>query len=358
MPPFATTTPAPPADTSRTGLHAAPVGAHRRPRDMAEELGLREAELVAARVGDGATRIDPAPDRLIPRLTALGPVMGLTRNDHAVSEKIGVYDAYVPGQHAAMVLSGEIDLRIFPRHWVHAFAVETEQNGRLRRSIQVFDAAGDAVHKIHLRDGSDADAFAALVTDLATEDMTDHLDLVPRDPVEAAKSVPEKRDVLLAEWDRMTDTHQFLRLTSKLRMNRLGAYRLAGAPRAERLAPGATEALVTALAASGTAAMIFVGNRGCIQIHGGPVGTPKTVEPWFNILDPGFNLHLRGDRIAEIWRVTKPTKRGPALSLECFDAEGGLILQIFARRDDADPEGRAFATLLGALPATTHALEA
>ena len=45
----------------------------------------------------------------------------------------------------------------------------------------------------------------------------------------------------------MTDTHQFLMLVSRMKMNRLGAYRMAGAPLARRLAPEAlTRCLETA----------------------------------------------------------------------------------------------------------------
>ena len=43
-----------------------------------------------------------------------------------------------PGEIAAMVLDPEIDLRIFPAHWVHGYAVvETTENGP-KRSLQFF----------------------------------------------------------------------------------------------------------------------------------------------------------------------------------------------------------------------------
>jgi hypothetical protein len=41
--------------------------------------------------------------------------------------------------------------------------------------------------------------------------------------------------------------------------------------------------------------MIFVGNMGCIQIHGGPVEKIVPMGPWINVMDPRFNLHLRAD---------------------------------------------------------------
>lgn len=306
-----------------------------RERDLAAQLGLSEAELLAAHVGDGVHRIAADPDGLVPRLTALGEVMALTRNASAVHEKVGRYARYRGGRHAAMVLAGDIDLRIVPRHWVHAFAVARDADGGPRRSLQVFDAAGDAVHKVHLRDGSDVAAYGALVRDLATGDRSRTLAVVPGPPPEGARSDPARLDVLRADWARMTDTHQFLRLTSRLGFNRLGAYRLVGAPHAVPLQAGAVDAALSAAAAAAIPVMIFVGNRGCLQIHSGPIATLRPMGPWQNVLDPRFNLHLRRDHVAEVWLVAKPTPRGDAVSVEAFDAEGRLILQIFGLRGEA-----------------------
>jgi len=304
-----------------------------RDRDLAENMGISEAELVAAHVGaDGprrAVRVEADPDRLMPAAEAFGPVMALTRNPSAVHEKIGRYGNYHPGAHAAMVLTEAVDLRIFPAHWRHAFLVEVEGDGAVRRSLQVFDAAGDAVHKVILRDGSDLAAWERAKADLATGDQSEGQRVAPREAPEAAKARPEKAEVLRAEWRRMTDTHQFLRMVSKLKMNRLGAYRIAGAPFVRPLAVGAVDAMLHAVRDEGIEIMLFVGNRGCIQIHSGPIGTLHPMGPWQNVMDPEFNLHLRADHIAEVWAVEKPTQRGPALSVEAFDAEGRLILQGF-----------------------------
>lgn len=70
-----------------------------RERDLADKLGVTEAQLVAAQVGFGATRIVADMDRLIPAIFRLGEVMALTRNDSCVIEKVGVYDKYTGGQH-------------------------------------------------------------------------------------------------------------------------------------------------------------------------------------------------------------------------------------------------------------------
>lgn len=300
-----------------------------RARDLAESLGIAEAELCAALVGHGATRLSAHPDQLLPRLTAFGPVLALTRNDSCVIEKVGVYDNYRPGPHAALVVNEEIDLRLFPAQWVHAFALEEETEKGVKRSLQIFDAAGDAVHKIHLRGESDARLWAPLVADLRQADQGQVLALSPRKPPEVARANPERAAELRQGWDEMTDTHQFLRLVSRLKMNRLGAYRLAGRPYARRLAPGSVEQLMRAAAATGVPCMFFVGNQGCIEIHTGPIHRVVDTGPWINVLDPGFDLHLRTDHIAEIYAVVKNTQRGPAHSVEFFDARGALIAQIF-----------------------------
>lgn len=320
-----------------------------RDRDLADRLGISEAQLLAAHIGHGVSAIEAHPARVMPAVEVFGPVMGLTRNAQCVIEVDGPYRDFHPGDHAAMVLAPQIDLRIFPRHWVHGFAVEKQTDKGLMRSLQIFDAAGDAVHKVFLRPQSHLDAWPQTVG--ALERAGDPA-LRPevRAPVEGAKPNPAKLDILRREWGRLTDTHQFLRLTSKLKMNRLGAYRIAGEPFVRPLAPGAVDAMLHAVQSAGNEIMLFVGNRGCIQIKTGAIGTLTQMGPWKNVLDDGFNLHLRLDRVAEVWAVDKPTSRGKAVSVEAFDAEGGLILQVFGVGKEGRDSRPAWQAIVADLP--------
>lgn len=299
-----------------------------RDRDLATNLGISEAQLVAAHIGHGVRAISGHPDDVMPAAKKLGSVMGLTRNAHCVIEVDGEYSEYHPGDHAAMVLDPRIDLRIFPKHWVHGFAVEKETEKGLLRSLQVFDAAGDAIHKVFLRDHSRHDLWPEVIDEISVPGDAALIPAAPV-PIEPAKTNPEKLDVLRQEWAKLTDTHQFLRLVAKLKMNRLGAYRIAGAPFARLLDPASVDRMLHAVRDAGIEIMLFVGNRGCIQINTGPIGTLTPMGPWQNVLDPSFNLHLRLDRVAEVWAVDKPTKRGKAVSVEAFGADGELIFQIF-----------------------------
>lgn len=320
-----------------------------RDRDLAEQHGFSEAELLAAHVGIDVTRIDAHPDRIMKAAQLLGEVMALTRTPSCVHEKIGIYDNYHPGKHAAMVLTEDIDLRIFGSHWKHGFLVERETGTGIRRSLQVFDAAGDAVHKIFLRETSDLSQWDDLKASLSIEYQGQRIDLDPRKAPEGAKSNLGKLDELRSEWKKMTDTHQFLRLASKLKMNRLGAYRIVGAPFVRALSPSAVDQMLHKLQDTGTEVMVFVGNRGCIQIHTGALHTLKAMGPWQNVMDPNFNLHLRLDHVAEVWAVEKPTQRGPALSVEAFDKDGTIIFQVFGiskEGRDSRPAWRAIVSEL------------
>lgn len=320
-----------------------------RDRDFAEQLGISEAQLLAAYTGLEATRIEAHPDRIIGTAQLLGEVMALTRNTSCVHEKVGVYDNYHSGGHACMVLTPDIDLRMFPSHWRHGFLVEKETDTGIRRSLQVFDAAGDAVHKIFLRNDEHEQTWEGLKSSLATKTQSQVLKVEPRKPVEVAKSDPSKLDILRKEWARMTDTHQFMRLTSKLKMNRLGAYRIVGAPFVRALRPEAINQMLHKLQDSDTEVMVFVGNKGCIQIHNGRIDKLHPMGPWQNVMDTGFNLHLRLDHVAEVWAVEKPTQRGMAVSVEAFDKEGMLILQVFGVGKEANDHRPAWGKLVETL---------
>lgn len=319
-----------------------------RARDFAGLHGLSEADLVAAHVGHTATAIVADPDRLIPWAGRLGDVMALTRNEHCVHERRGHYSDYRTGAFAAMVLDPEIDLRIFPKHWVHAFAVEEPGDGGPKRSLQVFDAAGDAVHKIFLKPESNGDLFPELIANMRLPEQSARLDLATRKPVDPARSDAAQTATMIAAWDKMTDTHQFSGMVKDHGMNRLGAYRVAGPRRAERLAPEAVTQTLTAAATGGIPIMVFVGNMGCIQIHGGPIEKVVPMGPWINVMDPRFNLHLRADHLAEVYRVWKPTRTGDVFSVEAFAEDGELILQIFGYRKNTPAE--PWNALTAALP--------
>jgi putative hemin transport protein len=114
-----------------------------RAREAARKLCASEAELVASGCGTSAVRLDPDFGALVAGLPALGEVMALTRNEHAVHEKTGRYENLQIGATFGLVLGPEIDLRLFLQRWRHGFAVTETGHRATRQSLQFFDAHGD-----------------------------------------------------------------------------------------------------------------------------------------------------------------------------------------------------------------------
>ncbi|MFZ2100508.1 MAG: ChuX/HutX family heme-like substrate-binding protein [Oricola sp.] len=300
-----------------------------RERELAAKLGISEGEFTAAWEGEGVTRILPDMDALFSRLESVGEVMALTRNEYAVHEKIGVYTDYIPRERVAMFLGEGINLRLFRAHWVHGFAVEKTDGETVKRSLQFFDAHGDAVHKIHARPSTDIAAWDALVASLAIPADTAVPGFMP--PVlRADVADPDGQQVaeLRKRWASIDDTHDFQGMIARLGFKRLQAIRAVGDAFTWRLADDAIDAVFAAAAAGQVPIMVFVRNPGCLQIHAGTVHNIKRTGDWLNVVDSDFHLHLRTSAIAECWAINRPSKDGDVISVEAYDASGDRIILI------------------------------
>ncbi|MEM9630227.1 MAG: ChuX/HutX family heme-like substrate-binding protein [Pseudomonadota bacterium] len=323
-----------------------------RERDLAQVLGISEAEFVASFVGHGTFRIEPRFDDLFPGLQDVGEVMALTRNESAVHEKIGPFEKFINGKRAALMLGEQIDTRMFPANWIYGFAIEKLDGKDVRRSLQFFDAHGDAVQKIHARTGTDLTAWDRLVDKLKLEDQsTDTLpELTPAEPFSRKLPAPGVEEVLRERWQTMSDPHQFHGLLRELELDRVSAFELAGDTWAWPLDTGSVPALLRLAALENIPIMCFVGNKGCIQIHSGPIETVMTKGPWINVMDPTFHLHLRTDHICEVWAVRKPADIGHVTSIEAYNSEGEQIIQFFGVRGEGNAERSDWRGLAENLP--------
>ncbi|MCB1423862.1 MAG: hemin-degrading factor [Nitratireductor sp.] len=321
-----------------------------RARDLAQKLGISEAEYVAAWCGDETRRIKVDFNRIFTGLADAGEVMALTRNESAVHEKIGIYDNFIAGKHAAMMLGELIDMRMFPAKWVHGFAVTSRDGDTVRHSLQFFDAQGDAIHKVHARPATNLEAWQKLVDELVADDQS------PAVEIEASKHTDTEGDAevpvsqLRERWSRMTDTHQFVSILKKLNLSRLAAVSSVGEDFAWRIDNSGVEAMMRLSASEALPIMCFVGNPGCIQIHSGPIGNIVPMGPWLNVMDSSFHLHLRLDHITEAWVVRKPTDKGHVTSLEAYDRDGNLIIQFFGKRVEGQDERPGWRVIMENLP--------
>lgn len=333
----------------------------KRAKDAAESLQLSEGAALAAHTGqhDFALKVTPIKGPWVEVLQALelcGPVMALTRNEGVVHEKTGVYQNINATGHMGLALGEDIDLRLFFSRWHAGFAVFEPANDPKNpptQSLQFFDAHGVAVHKVFVRPETDRDAFNDIVAQFADLEKTSEFTKAPPKP--AAKPDTELDAAGFAQaWSEMTDTHQFFGLISKFGAERQQAFRLVEGRFTQRAKPEIVRALLDEAAVDGTSIMVFVSSSGCIQIHSGPV---KRIEPmvtptarWINVLDAGFNLHLREDMIQNAWIVQKPTEDGVVTSVEAFDANGDLMAMFFGSRKPGIPEQQAWRDIAARLP--------
>jgi putative hemin transport protein len=307
-----------------------------RIRDAARELNTTEAELVATGQGENVVLLQGDFRELLKEIGTLGHVMALTRNDHVVHERKGVYENVSFNNHVGLVLGPDIDLRLFVGDWKFGFAV----NENDRQSLQFFNSAGEAAHKIYLTEKSDKAAYDALVDKYKAEDQGVSLVVTPK--AEKAPESDTAPDIDVAafqqEWLELKDTHDFFTLLRKYKLTRKQALRNAPEGHAYRITPESMKTVFDHASETQVPIMVFVSNPNCIQIHTGPINKIFVMGPWLNIMDPEFNLHLRQDAIDEAWVVKKPSEAGLVTGIELIDKDGVMFNQFFGKRKPGIPE--------------------
>ena len=320
-----------------------------RAKEAAESIGLSEGGAIAAHRGAHDAPLQAIALKsdwlgLLQSLEACGPLMALTRNDTVVHEKTGVYEKVSASGHVGLALGEHIDLRLFFAQWHAGFAVAEalkSQPGMGAPSLQFFDRHGVAVHKIYVREQTDLSAWQQVI-DRFTDTQPAREFVARAEPVVAAPQPAPDAVAFGTAWGAMTDTHAFFGLLKRFGLERQQSFRLVEGRFTHRVEKSGVRELLMEAAFDGTPIMVFVGSPGCIQIHTGPV---KRIEPmeiqgkaWLNVLDPGFNLHLREDLIEHVWVVEKPTADGVVTSVEAFDDRGELMAMFFGARKPGQSE--------------------
>lgn len=314
---------------------------HLRIRNAAQKLGVSEMELLATNIGINVTRLRPEFKEILSEIESLGKVMALTRNEECVHERKGIYaNADFSNPHAGLFVNEDIDLRIFLSHWKKVFTVIEENARGMSRSIQFFGKDGEAIHKIFLTADSNVEAFEALVEKYKSEDQQ------PFETSEAYElNLDEKPDNEIdvegfkQAWLDLKDTHDFFMMLRKFGVSRTQALRMAPSDfHAKQISKDGIVTMLEEVAKEKTPIMVFVGNKGNIQIHTGRVRKTMWHQEWYNIMDPDFNLHLDMSKIAQTWVVRKPTEDGVVTAIEVFNEMGDIIVQFFGKRKPGIPE--------------------
>lgn len=312
-----------------------------RIRNAADKLGVSEVELLATKVGENVTRLNPEFQAILAEIESLGKVMALTRNEECVHERKGNYvNADFSNPHAGLFVGEDIDMRIFWGPWATAYAVTDESPRGTMRSLQFFAKDGDAIHKIYLTKDSNVEAYEALVEKYKSANQS-----IGQSVESSFTDIDERPDNEIdtagfqKAWIELKDTHDFFMMMKKFGVTRTQALRLAPDNyHAHRIEKEGIVSMLEEAAKAGLPIMVFVGNKGNIQIHTGEIKRTLWHEGWFNIMDPDFNMHLDMTKIAQTWVVRKPTEDGMVTSIEVFNEMGEIIVQFFGKRKPGIPE--------------------
>lgn len=328
------------------------IAAGHRPRLAALEPGSSEAELAAHQLEGCVTRLNPYVRGILYALPAVGEVLAVTKNEHCIHEKQGAFNYISIGLEQGYILNCDIDLRLFMSHWHQVFVVREEAASGPRTSLQFFDRAGASVHKVYLTGRSNRGAFDAIVARYRSADQSPGIEATPTAP---ALQERRKWEIGPAEFRACWRAPQApLCFSSSLfqafGISRLHAFHLLGPEFAYRVLRRSLRLALEAASQTQTPMVCKAGNRGCIQIHTGPVDTSKTVGPWLHVQGPKFNLQLRENAIASAWVVRKPTVYGIVTSLELFDTAGFCFARFSGARKPGKPQLENWKWIASSLP--------
>ncbi|MCX7606028.1 MAG: hemin-degrading factor [Bacteroidia bacterium] len=303
-------------------------------RDAASILEVSEMALLPVAYGEDAVPLRPAFVELLRSLVEMGPLMALSRNEWVVIETTGTYPEPTFEGPIGVLHSPIIDLRLYLMHWAHAYAVRSfGKDGKPLYSLQFFTHAGEAIHKVYLRDPSHLDRWGKMVDRFR---VSEHPEPVSSEVVPSSGAVPVP-SAFVEEWAALQDTHDFHQLLRRHRLSRIQAVRLAEGHFSWKLASTSVEDLLKWAKDSQTPIMFFVGNPGIHHIFTGTVKELSPARGWVNILDEVFTLHLNPAGIAEVYLVEKPTREGSIYSVEVFGPRGEEVLWIFGARKPGLP---------------------
>ncbi|MYM25153.1 hemin-degrading factor [Duganella sp. FT135W] len=340
-------------------------------RDAAAKLNVSEAELLAANgIGKTVTRLqegENVPREIMRRALDLGKVMAMTRNENAILERTGVATRLKPQEEvtgldadkekerearmrniAGGYLGGEIDLRFTFKNWKYAFAVaQPGKDGVVSRSLQFFDANGNAAHKIYVKSDAGVAVFDKIVADFRNPSQSAELNVAaaPVKKAEKPDSAVDVKEFQLA-WSEINDVHQFNRLLGEFGVTREQGLRLGPVDKVQRIAPQAVRQLLEQAAKQQVEIMAFLGNDSAIQIYSGKINKVQEAGGYFNVLDPEFNLHLRDSALVSGYIV----KRAGVVNVEFYDKEGREVVSFFGVRSRENPVPQAWIDLTATLP--------
>jgi len=304
---------------------------------------------VEAWLGKPADQVVPLTgDRtaLLAEVKRIGDVSVLSGNEAVMHLSTGNYERFKGSNGQGLITSKGIDVRLSPGQWPYAVAV-LPASGSVPGFI-FFNSAGVPVHRILLTERSNVAEFDAITAQFKGE--APALDLKPVETPEVVPPTEETKAALLEGWRKMQDTHEFSGLLKEHKVSRIDAARIAEGEFTVQLDPAAYGALFEQLMDQEVAIMFFALNDGCVQISTGAITEINRTRGTLQLVEDDSRTLVSLPRIAQVWRVSKPTERGLIHSLELYDASGEILALLFGSEKGDSTSIVKWKELLFALP--------
>ncbi len=232
-------------------------------RDIASEMAISEAELTHSRVGHDAVRLTGDVRDILAALEPVGEIKSICRNDYAVHEQLGEFTHQHISEHAGLVLNPRaLDLRLFLGEWASVFHLCEQSRAASARAFSFSTAGRCAAEGLH------HGAYRYGGMGRGEHPFSRHLCAAVDDRRRQSDSVCARRRRHRAGSGVAGDDRcpPVFRVTEKYNLSRQQAFRLVGDDLACRVSNDALPTLLETVLQDGNEIMIFVGNRGCVQI--------------------------------------------------------------------------------------------
>lgn len=316
-------------------------------RQLARMMEVSEAELTALWVGQGVYRIRPEWGVILPFLARLGEVMVETRNGAVGQRHLGAFGALHSFGDQGISFSADLNLRLYRKYWAIAYVIEHPIGSHHAPAMVFFDAHGDALLKVFKTRSTDDEAWDAFVERFSAPFQDRELWVIgPRPKAQPMQGSPLDVTALLTEWSRLEATPEFPRLLRKYDVSRRHALRLAEGQFAWQVPVSHLQEVCGELLSQGIPSSSFVGNSGCVHVATGKVRRVVEKDNVLRVEREDGSLRCELSRLANAHIVAKPSLQGVIHSLELFDTEDRLVLQLFGRVSVGQVEPRQWREVL------------
>lgn len=314
------------------------------PATLADKLKISEAELFFAGTDDELFLLKPDFDNLIEELKSLKSLKILTKNKACILESNTGSLNIQPNHCGLLHISNEImGMEINSENLKFGFVSKTETDN----SFRFFDSFGQPVFRLILTSEDEKEAFEEIAKKFKSENQYEEIKIKPFLFGQFVTPTENEISEFKKEWKDLDKVEEFKLVVKKYKLNRFQA--IENAPDsffATKIKNRKIIDLIAEIQQSGLTVKITNENHGCTHSVCSKIEKTAFHTEWFNVFGVGFNWYINTSKIVESRIVRIPSRSGIVTSVECFDGNSELILEICCKTEKDQPESNEWRSLL------------